>query len=150
MCGGGAYDSYWDNACGAGADTVVSCQTPGGTCQQSGQVCGCDGVTHASECAAQQAGVDLDDRGGCPAPVDRFRCGARFCAVGQYCIHTGDITGIPDNFVCANLPAGCAGTADCECVRYAQCGEQSMLGPTGTCVAVSGGVINRCPDARFY
>jgi hypothetical protein len=116
----------------------------------TGQVCGCDGVVHASECDAQQAGVDLDDRGGCAAPSGKFRCGAHFCTAGKYCIHTGDLAGFPDNFVCANLPAACNGSADCTCVRFAQCGEESMLGPAGTCVAVTDGVINRCPDGRFY
>ena len=122
-----------------------------GSCATSGAVCGCDGVTHASECDAHAAGVDIDDRGGCTPPTGRFACGGRFCLEGQYCVHQGDLAGFPDQFACNNLPAGCNGTASCSCVARAQCGEDAFMGDTGVCVVVAGGgVVNRCPSARFF
>lgn len=148
-CGAGKWDSYWDNACGSGQDTTVSCQDAPGTCETAGSVCGCDGAVHDSECAARLAGVDVSDVGGCAAPAGKFACGAHFCSGAQYCVHTGDLQGMPDNFLCTNLPSGCGGTPSCDCVKNAQCGTESMLGSAGTCAVTGIGVTNRCPDARF-
>ncbi len=48
------------------ADAPGTCQTPPTTCTPGGaQVCGCDGVTYASECEAHMAMSGVDHAGAC-------------------------------------------------------------------------------------
>lgn len=65
-CGPGKYCHYdISQSCGA-ADQTGICQTPPGNCGHFRQdVCGCNGVTYASECAANAAGVSASSVGAC-------------------------------------------------------------------------------------
>lgn len=103
-------------------------------------VCGCDGMIYQGACAAFDAGVDVDARGGCAAPPGLFRCGAGFCVSGQdWCLaHFVDITIEPDEYGCRPLPAACNGMATCDCVT----GEDECV--EWSCDMLDGGVVISC------
>lgn len=64
-CGAGDYCAFAIGGCGLnGRDGV--CQPKPGACPSSvGRVCGCDGVSYPSACAAAMQGVSLRRDGGC-------------------------------------------------------------------------------------
>jgi hypothetical protein len=73
-------------------------------------VCGCDGRSYTSECAAHAAGVDLAVMGGCKDVIPDFApCGPRYCDTKtSYCeIFLSDVFELPTDYFCRPLPASC-------------------------------------------
>jgi len=80
-------------------------------------VCGCDGVVHEDECAAQLEGVDVG-ASSCASddtPQGMFPCGYLFCdPTAEYCEHAyGDTC--DDSFYCRALDPLCPTTYDAAC-----------------------------------
>jgi hypothetical protein len=94
---------------------------------------------YGNACAAQQAGVDQNDLGGCPPPSGFVVCGTFFCdGTFTYCEKTTDDTGGPPSYACKNLPNECVGQKACSCF------------PTDTacsdlCEVVGDGFVLTCP-----
>ena len=89
---------FTPNECGA-ADVPGVCRPSPDACPfVYDPVCGCDGVTHENECAANAAGVDIVHRGECADPPD---CRMTGCAAGMYCtLCWADYACIPEGAVC--------------------------------------------------
>jgi hypothetical protein len=129
-CGVGEYCDYGDNSCGVG-DGVGTCKVrPQGCPEIYMPVCGCDGMVHGNECEANGAGQDVSDAAQCTAPQGSFGCGHIFCASAQqYCQRgVSDVAGIPDDFACLDLPAGCS---SCQCLANEPCGSMCEQLPSG-------------------
>jgi hypothetical protein len=110
-CGAGEYCAFNPALCGKGKKPGV-CRAAEPVCAVAdAPVCGCDGQTYGSECAAHAAGVDLDVQGGCKAPPPpRFmRCGAHYCDTQKsYCeIVLSDVFELPTDYTCKPLPTAC-------------------------------------------
>ena len=105
--------------------------------------CGCDHVVHASACAANGAGVDIDNVGTCAAPAPNlFPCGARFCdRQKEYCTATAsDVAGADDSYGCSPLPAGCGPMPSCGCLQTNACfGTCKGDAETGLTLSCAGG-----------
>jgi hypothetical protein len=124
-CADGFYCDYPANTCGV-ADEPGTCRIrPLGCDDNYEPVCGCDGEVHGNACDASAAGVDLNDLGGCTAPLDMFGCGHGFCDVGlSYCqIYGSDVAGVPSDHACVGVPSGCGDAPDCACLADEPCGE---------------------------
>jgi hypothetical protein len=147
ICGGIAgtacADTHWcdwdDNSCG-GSDGTGTCQPRPDTCKPLEEpVCGCDGTVYPTDCAAQMAGQDVADAGGCTPAAGEFACGHLFCtAADDYCRRSvSDVAGIPDDWACIALPGGCGATPDCTCLAGETCGDM--------CAASGDGFVLTCP-----
>jgi hypothetical protein len=107
-----AVDDYCDftpGLCGKGR-RPGTCRPRARDCSAaSSLVCGCDGRTYDSECAAHAAGIDLAVAGGCKGRRDWIACGAHFCdAHVSYCeIVLSDVLEPPTDFTCKPLPTAC-------------------------------------------
>jgi hypothetical protein len=123
-CSAAHYCDYPDDLCGA-AELGKCTPKPQGCDLLYAPVCGCDGKVHGNDCAARSAGSDVSSTGGCTPPVGQFACGPIFCALGsQYCQHgVSDVGGIPDDYACKELPAGCGKTPTCACLSAEPCGD---------------------------
>jgi hypothetical protein len=124
--------------CGA-ATTLGKCEpSPGGACAPDVAVCGCDGETYPSQCAAAQAGQDITDTVSCTVPAGTFACGPYFCrATDQICKKTQDFrnTLTPVSWSCiAQLP-GCP--TGCECAACGACVAAHTCNQV--CTQVAGG-----------
>jgi hypothetical protein len=148
LCGGFAgatcaateYCDYPANTCGA-ADEQGTCKPRPEACDKNlSPACACDGTVHGNSCDAMSAGFDVNDNGGCKAPMGTFPCGSSFCELGvNYCRRTtSDIGGEPSSYVCASLPPLCGNPASCACLAKEVCGSM--------CQATSeGGFVVTCP-----
>ncbi|MEZ4222957.1 MAG: hypothetical protein R3B13_18585, partial [Polyangiaceae bacterium] len=143
VCGAEEFCDFMYDFCsirpdqGGGPDLSRSCKKRDSTCDSATPVCGCDGVTYASQCAAQQAGVDI----GGPVPGEsskcavilpgHFPCGPLFCdASTSYCRYRYGDAG--DRFVeCVDWPPNCAGTCACVPKPVLQCLTVPGNGVTG-------------------
>ncbi len=118
------------NACGAAAGQCAACDG-------EVRVCGCDGRTWPSECAAFAAGVAVSSVGPCPCPEGL--CGAgQYCQPAESCGSGGSCLDCPavDGPVCT-----CAGTtAASRCKATAQ---GLAIAHIGECVPCAGG--DCCP-----
>jgi hypothetical protein len=149
-CAAGEYCAYQPQICGKGT-RLGTCRAATVGCGTGAPACGCDGNVYPSECAAHDAGVDLDVTGGCRADVPDFiHCGPRFCdAKTQYCeIYLSDVLEPPPDYACKPLPSTCvpdggkARTCDCfppgtPCLSF--CGPMPTGGVEGlhlTCQGV--------------
>jgi hypothetical protein len=68
---------------------------------------------HPSVCAANAAGVHVAvyGTGACPTPAGTFRCGSKYCALGeQYCKEELEL-----GFSCLPLPSECAQSQEQTC-----------------------------------
>jgi hypothetical protein len=114
-------------------------------------VCGCDGKTYDSACAAAAAGTDLDVMGKCRGTIaDWAKCGAHYCdARTSYCeIYLSDVFDLPTTYACRPLPQACrpqgAAARECDCFPedtpcHAFCGHVVTGGLAGfhlTCQGV--------------
>jgi hypothetical protein len=127
-CAPGDFCSYPFKTC-LGKDVWGTCvPRPGGCPKNLDPVCGCDQKVYDNECLANQAGVDVNDNGGCMAPSGEFGCGAHFCALpGYYCEEIfSDVSSIPSTYTCKPLPADCGGTGSCACLSVVMCGSNCM------------------------
>jgi hypothetical protein len=104
-CASGLYCSYADGSCGSGAATG-SCAVPPASCAGAtpSPVCGCDGKTYDSRCAAQAAGVSVASTGACG-------CGgpnAIACEDGKFCnLSTGTCAQANPAGSCVTPPSSC-------------------------------------------
>ena len=108
--------------CDLGADQIPACTTlgvcvaiPEACDDDSGPVCGCDGVLYESACAAAMAGVGTSGAVGCAPPAGTFACGHDFCErLTEYCEYV-----IPHGQSAAwrCLPLQCSeGASGCACI----------------------------------
>lgn len=91
-----------------GCGAVGTCQPQAAACPLAAPeaaICGCDGRTWPSRCAADLAGVDVAHRGACPASA---------CAVG-------DAGGCPEGQICQSPQGRCRGAG--RCVVRPRCPE---------------------------
>jgi Mg-chelatase subunit ChlD len=114
-----------DAACGARA--LGACVPRPATCPAGAPACGCDGKVYASECAANQAGVDVSAQGCEPPSPAHFACGPYFCRrADELCRRTIDTRASPatTSFACAPA-AGC--TTGCGCGVCGACARPSCV-----------------------
>jgi len=65
-CGGGQYCDWADGSCGDNQGAGGVCKDPAGPCTGKYEpVCGCDGQTYETKCAAMVSGVSVRHEGGC-------------------------------------------------------------------------------------
>ena len=109
---------------GGGGGVPRKCEDRSASCDTELPVCGCDGNVYASQCDAQQAGVDIGawadaaDGPRCQStPAGRFPCGPWFCDPNvAYCDY--QIGDVGDRHVsCQPLPSSCGGQASCACLE---------------------------------
>ncbi|MEO5728968.1 MAG: hypothetical protein ABI134_25390 [Byssovorax sp.] len=149
MCGGfkGAqcapeeYCDYATNSCGI-ADDLGTCRPRSGAAgcpDLYSPTCACDGMVYGNPCEAGNAGFDVNENGGCKAPMGKFTCGSSFCELGTtYCRRSiSDIGGEPSSYECAPLPPACGNKASCACLANVPCG--SSCGDSG-----DGGIVVTC------
>ncbi|MBX3229437.1 MAG: hypothetical protein KIT84_17535 [Labilithrix sp.] len=130
-CAAGSYCRYDDRSCGSSEQVGVCVETPK-SCLEAGVslVCGCDGTTYTSSCAAATSGVDVA-REGCVPPAGAYTCGYRVCTDAEYCAVTGSEPGATYE---------CRPRASCT---LCLCVVLSCLG--GTCATEDGHIVTRCP-----
>jgi hypothetical protein len=126
-CATGKYCAYVD-----GCGTASHCRPRAQTCATESPVCGCDGKTHASACAAAAAGIGLAHEGPCLSAEEQFPCGDFVCDGASYCLDATANRSDPDQqrFLCLPLPDGCTTCACADALRAgcyvgARCTEQS-------------------------
>lgn len=94
-----------EGTCAPVADACSGAQSP---------VCGCDGVSYASPCAAAMAGqsAHLSATECSTSPAGEFPCGTGYCELAtEYCRQAQDGT-----LACQPVPAACASDPTCDCV----------------------------------
>lgn len=111
-CSAKQFCSYADAACGEADVGSGQCEARPAACTfVSRPVCGCDGETYDSGCAANAAGAAVRREGACSdAPVGK-RCGgwsAHNCAANEFCNYAVEAGGTG----CASIPAD--GFGSCE------------------------------------
>lgn len=130
-CGPHAYCAYADFSCGLSDDPGACTPIPTScTTAQNDPVCGCDGKTYPSSCAAAHAGVDTKSTGPCPGA---FTCGPLICdSTSEYCSYAPDLQAPPTQspYSCQPLPATCFTTPSCDCLSSV-CGACAGTGATG-------------------
>lgn len=148
------FDGY--NVCGATGPGVCAPRPVG--CAYGTEVCGCDGVTYASECHAQQAGTDVASNGACGGVIceEKPPVGCCFedsqCSTGRtqgQCV--GAVCG-KQGGVCKPFPTGrgqcwddgdcgrgqvCSGEIVCPCGALCKRADQP-----GMCVSIRVSVTN--------
>lgn len=115
---------FAENTCGI-SDGIGECQRRPDTCIEILRpVCACDGNVYANDCAAREAGFDLNANGGCAAPRGTFVCGYAVCNLqNEYCRRDSNAPAA-DAFTCVPLPQACnAGTPSCACLGSQPCGN---------------------------
>jgi hypothetical protein len=132
-CTAAEWCDFGRNTCGAGDEQGTCRARPSGCDDLFAPVCGCNGLEHANECAAQAVGVDVNASGSCPVPADRFACGFRTCVTDvEYCQRgVSDVGNEPDSFLCKPLPGSCGSPATCGCVAAEPCGSICMTAGAG-------------------
>jgi hypothetical protein len=105
-CALGQFCAFGNGQCGAG-DQQGQCELAGGAVCPQQIVCGCDGKTYSTACAAHVNGVDtmsttscIPGNGGTGAPCG----GDSDCMTGYKCCVTGGAAGSP--IACRQIPAG--------------------------------------------
>lgn len=138
------YCDFPDDICGAADGQGVCLARPEVCPKNYSPTCACDGMVYGNECDAARAGVDVSTISTCPAPEpNQFNCGHGFCdSTTQYCQRTyADVPGTSDSYICAPLPAACAGMPpSCACI-----GDPCGAPIPGECVATGIGFRVSCP-----
>jgi hypothetical protein len=153
-CSSGTYCKYADGSCGAGA-AIGTCTTIPSTCAGAtpSPVCGCDGKTYDSACAAQAAGISVSATGACA-------CGGPEnipCEEGKFCqLTVGSCGQASPSGTCVTIPKTCSTfsmpVCDCDHVQYenactAQKAKKS-LSVNGPCPC-GGALGDICPVGYF-
>jgi hypothetical protein len=127
-CPPGDYCDYPDKMCGGNDGEGTCTPAPLGCPDIYEPVCGCDHQVYGNSCAADAAGSDVDDLGGCTPPPGMFGCGANFCELAsQYCEIVGPgVEGGTTSYTCQQLPAGCGAPPSCGCLTNVTCGGDCM------------------------
>jgi hypothetical protein len=137
-CGDDEYCAFSDGTCGqAGPGVCVTMPDAAGcplpTEGQDLTVCGCDGFTYESGCAAAAVGASVAHEGACAeaAPVDDT-CGGATCGAGEYCAIDDGSCGEagPSQGVCRPLNGVCTSASEpmcgCDGTTYASvCAAQN-------------------------
>lgn len=138
-CVADEYCDYAENTCGA-ADLAGICKQRPVACPvvPDHEVCGCDGKAHATECAAQADGTDLNANGTCDKVAGKFACGYLLCDVTtEYCRAEPHARGA-ESYTCMTLPV-CRPSPSCACLAGERCGTacagDDKVGLTLTCPA---------------
>jgi hypothetical protein len=110
-------------------------------------VCGCDGQSYASRCAALEAGTWVGPVSECETPPNRFPCVSEFCDTeSEYCEITNFITNplgacpLDEPYTtgrCVALPDDCRANPSCACMlpcRYPGGGCDDAGPLTRTCM----------------
>lgn len=124
-CTASEYCDYATNSCGF-TDEIGTCRPRITSCDLVYlPTCACDGKVYDNPCAATGAGVDVNDSGGCQAPMGKFSCGSTFCEAGvTYCRRSmSDIGGEPSSYECISLPPLCGNPPTCACLANVPCGS---------------------------
>src|SRR5262249_15985773 len=133
------YCDFADNQCGGNDANGVCTKRPQGCTAIYLPTCGCDGMVYGNLCAANSAGQDQDQLGGCLAPSGMFGCGPSFCNLGvEYWEEEVCERGGPDTFACRALPTTCGGAPDCACLSMVTCGPSCAM-------TADGGLLVTCP-----
>lgn len=168
-CGAGEVCVFTDatNACGAANQPGVCIARPRLCPENAPLVCGCDGITYANDCFANQAGVSVAHAGPCDTEPSPQACGGpldNVCPSGEFCDYDDDAlcgnTNIPGH--CVALPLGCPDNVDpvcgCDGVTYFNACEAHVHGVSiasaGACEtdepqACGGPLDNVCPEDEF-
>jgi hypothetical protein len=138
-CASGQYCRVDDYSCGEDELPGACLEIPASCTGPEEPVCGCNGLTYPSECAAILAAVGLSTRDSCPTPAGRFRCGPRFCRLGdQICRHIhrlGAAPGEEHDYRCIDPPPSCPTGCGCDlcepCPPDSSCLESCAMGGLG-------------------
>jgi hypothetical protein len=137
---GGCFYPKKDAACSTGD---VSCIQGNICCEgqwkcQNGKwnllqaACACGGADAAPTDSGYDAGYDAGP----------FACGGMMCTPSQYCVDQAPgIADASDSFTCTNIPAACATTPTCACVKANGACIQTAV---SSCDEVSGHVTVHC------
>ena len=112
-CAAGTFCRFGDGSCGT-AEAVGECEPIPGSCATapSAPVCGCDGKTYPSRCAADAAGVSVIAAGTCA-------CGGAqgvACEDGKFCNYAvGSCAQASPSGACEAPPAECAAFSSPVC-----------------------------------
>jgi hypothetical protein len=134
-CGGGHTAGSGAGGAGTGPDAGdTNCYSTSSslgvplTDEQTTRVCGSDGKIYPTECDQAAAGVS-HAASGCSIPQDSFACEYCVCKKDtEYCVHPVLYN---HECFCSALPAACAPTPSCDCVKDESCGAACTIGSNG-------------------
>jgi hypothetical protein len=102
------------------ADSLGSCQSTVEACTETEPVCGCDGVTYESRCAAHEAGVSVKARNACK-PDGELNCDERdvLCKRARPNCPEGQVPAVVES--CWGT---CTKLSECVCHAADECPER--------------------------